>query len=400
MMLALVLFATATTLLWLSIYGYLLLLAVLAQRRRRAHPRVAEWPEVALVIPTLNEAATIAAKLADLRRTDYPADKLAVVVVDGGSTDGTVDYVNAVIAAGVPLELWQIEAGGSKARQVNYAMERLRQAIVVVTDADGLLDPSCVRDLVTALIDDPQTAIVGASIRVATDLPEERLYWRGISFLWWLEGEALSAAIVSGVCYAARRPAAVAVAHDARAEDAHLSLRAAGQGLRVRISRSAWATEVRVPHTAQELLAFRRRRGNDYLRELCRHPGASVPLGARVARRLRLFHFRRTPALAALVVVLGVLLLFSTHWRWPLIAAMAFIVPPACWLGAAPGDGSRRALTLAAMRLVGLVWVSLLSIRVPRSSAHIRSDDRSPLPAQVSDASPAGFAAIDEEATP
>jgi hypothetical protein len=395
------LFAAAATLLWLSVYGYLLLLAGLAPRRRRGHSSVTDWPNVALVIPVLNEAETIAAKLADVARIDYPADKLAVVVVDGGSLDGTVAHVTAAMTAGARLDLWRIDAGGSKARQVNYAMERLREAFVVVTDADARLDPSCVRELVTALVDDPQTAIVGASIRVATDLPEERLYWRGISYLWWLEGEALSAAIVSGVCYAARRTAAVEVAHDARAEDAHISLRAAGQGLRVRISRSAWATEVRVPRSAQELLTFRRRRGTDYLRELRRSPRATVPIGARVARGIRLFHFRATPALAILTAALGIALVFSAHWRWPVIASLAFLLPPAVLLAGAPAEDSRRALPLAAARLLGLLWVSLVTIRMPRPARHLRDAAISPaLPEKLGDAATGGFASIDDQAAP
>lgn len=401
MTLLLVLFAAASALLWLSLYGYVSMLAVLAHRRRRTRTVVAEWPDVALVIPTLNEEQTIAAKLADVTLTDYPADKLHVVVVDGGSVDRTLDHVHAAIAAGARLDLWCVDARGSKAHQVNHAMERVCAPFAVVTDADARLDPSCVHELVAALIDDPQTAVVGASIRVATDLPEERLYWSGISYLWWLEGEALSAAIVSGVCYAARRAAVVAVAHDARAEDAHLSLRAAGQGLRVRLSRTAWATEVRVPRTAQDLLSFRRRRGRDYLRELCRAPVTPVPIGARVARWMRLFHFRVTPALAALVGVLAVVLLFSPHWHWPLIAGIGLLLPPVALVVFAHADGSRRQLALATARLLGLLWVSLVTIRVPRPVRDLHDGETAqPIPAQLDDVSQRGFPSLDEEVRP
>lgn len=395
----LVLFAAAATLLWLSVYGYLLTLAGLAYGRRRARTAVTDWPDVALVIPTLNEEQTITAKLADLARTDYPADKLQVVVVDGGSVDRTVEHVHAAVTAGARLELWQIEARGSKARQVNYAMERVRPAFVVVTDADARLDPLCVRELVRTLIDDPDTAVVGASIHVASDLAEERLYWWGISRLWWLEGEALSAAIVSGVCYAARRAAAIMVAHDARAEDAHLSLRAAGQGLRVRLSRTAWATEVRVPRTAHDLLRYRRRRGAEYLRELCRAPSTRVPIGAWVARCMRLFHFRVTPALTALVGVLAVVLLCSPHWRWPLIASAGFLLPPAACGAFSRVDPSRRRLVLATGRLLGLLWVSLVTIRVPSRAPDMRDDERpQPASAPLVDTPRGPLVSLDEEA--
>ena len=82
-----------------------------------------------------------------------------------------------------------------------------QSAYVIVTDADTRLEPNCVTELVATLLADPQTAIVGATVRPASALLEERIHWWFLNHLWWLEGEALSAAIVSGVCYAARRRA-------------------------------------------------------------------------------------------------------------------------------------------------------------------------------------------------
>lgn len=368
MTLLLIAFVAASMVLWLSVYGYLALLAARALGRVRHTEPIAEWPDVAVVIPTLNEEQTLAAKLADLARTDYPADKLHVVVVDGGSTDRTVDLVRAAIADGVRVHLWRVDAHGSKARQVNAAMERLSHQLVVVTDADARLDPSCVRELIGSLVADPQTAIVGASIRVATDLLEERLHWWGINRLWWLEGEALSAGIVSGVCYAARRSAMVRAAHDARAEDAHLALHVVARGLRVRLSRTAWATEVRVPRDTDELLRFRQRRGTDYLRELRRVRATPLPVGARIARAIRLFHFRATPVLGALALLLGLTLLASPHWRWPVAAGVAFMAPPMFVVARSRSlreIASPAALLLTAGRLVGLLWMSLMAIRYP-----------------------------------
>jgi succinoglycan biosynthesis protein ExoA len=53
-------------------------------------------PTVSFVVATLNERRYIGACLDSLLQQDYPADRVDIAVVDGGSTDGTQDLVAAV----------------------------------------------------------------------------------------------------------------------------------------------------------------------------------------------------------------------------------------------------------------------------------------------------------------
>ena len=55
--------------------------------------RPVELPSITIVTPCLNAAATIEECLASVRRQDYP--RLEHVVVDGGSTDGTLEVLEA-----------------------------------------------------------------------------------------------------------------------------------------------------------------------------------------------------------------------------------------------------------------------------------------------------------------
>ncbi len=59
---------------------------------------MAELPSITIVTPTFNAAATLEETLASIAAQDYPA--LEHVVVDGGSTDGTLEILEREAASG------------------------------------------------------------------------------------------------------------------------------------------------------------------------------------------------------------------------------------------------------------------------------------------------------------
>jgi cellulose synthase/poly-beta-1,6-N-acetylglucosamine synthase-like glycosyltransferase len=366
MTLLLFIFLGAAVLLWLSVFGYLLVLAALALPRRVPRAPLIEAPDIAVVVPTLNEERLILTKLRDLRRSEYPRERMTVVVVDGGSTDRTAALVAEEIARGEPIRLLRMEGARGKTEQINHALRQVAHDIVVATDVDAVLDPACIGELVTQLQHDRETAVVGATVRPATRLLEERIHWWFLNQLWWLEGEVLSAALVSGVCYAVRREIALELPADAPCEDAHLALRAASRGHRVRLCRTAVATEVRVPQTARELVRFRRRRGTGYVRELLRvTPPPGAPAGWRLARALRIWHFLVTPAVGAIAAGAAVVLLCSPHWPWPLLTAGVFAAPLLAGLllsSTLAGCARPWRLGVAAGSLLTLTWWSMVAL--------------------------------------
>jgi cellulose synthase/poly-beta-1,6-N-acetylglucosamine synthase-like glycosyltransferase len=364
----LIIFVAGTVALWLSVFGYVLLLRLLARRRRQWAPTRAHLPEVAVLVPVLDEENLILPKLADLRRTDYPAEKLFIVVADGGSRDRTADLVQGEIDAGRPIHLLRLSRAGGKSAQVQRALGALSQDLVVVTDVDAVLDPSCVPELVTCLLRDPDTAVAGAAVRPASPLLEERVYWWLLNHLWWLEGEALSASLVAGPCYAVRRKLLSGLRLDGDADDVQVALAAGACGLGVRLCRAALATEVRVPRTAAEVLRFRRKRGSDYVQQLRHSPPIGAPFGWRLVRWIRLWHFLVTPKIGLALALGGAALLASAHWPWALAALVAFAGP--LLLAVARGaevesDCTAWQAGLAALRLIGLTWFALLTLARP-----------------------------------
>jgi len=97
-------FLTLALGLWALLFFYPLGL-LLAYRRRGAVPALADaaLPRVTVVVATLDETERVAERLVDLERSDYPADRLEVIVADGGSIDGTRE---AFVATAKPWARW------------------------------------------------------------------------------------------------------------------------------------------------------------------------------------------------------------------------------------------------------------------------------------------------------
>ena len=134
--------------------GYPILLGVWAwvvQRTRRhrtaddkAFRRVGSFPPVTVIIAARNEGHRLPARIENLLASDYPKDRMQIIVASDGSTDDTMTAVQPYTAS---VELIMLSAGG-KARALNAAVARARNPILVFADARQRFAPDTIRRLV------------------------------------------------------------------------------------------------------------------------------------------------------------------------------------------------------------------------------------------------------------
>ena len=235
--------------------GYPLLLALwtrLARPRPLSEPPAGEpLPSVSLIVAAHDEEAVIAGKVADALALDYPRELLEVIVACDGCTDRTVERGRQ---ADLVLDLPR----GGKIRAQDAGVERAKGAIVAFSDANALLDPDALRELV-APFREPDVGYVCGQVRFVNEhgTNQEGLYWRYEMFIRAAESRLASVTGGNGALYATRRDAYFVV-DPIMGHDLSFPFGFVKRGWRAVYRPSARATEKMVPSIEGEFARKRR----------------------------------------------------------------------------------------------------------------------------------------------
>ena len=168
--------------------------------------RAAIAPAVSVVMVVRNEGAILGAKLENLLGLDYPAEKLEIVVVSDGSTDGTEEILSEFKPR---VQMIASPETRGKAAGLNDAIAAAQGEIVVFTDARQKIEAGALGLLIENFAD-PEVGCVTGELMLGD--PEQGESQQGMGMYWRIEKkiremESASGSVVgaTGAFYAVRR---------------------------------------------------------------------------------------------------------------------------------------------------------------------------------------------------
>jgi len=197
--------------------------------------------------------------VANLRRLDYPPDRLEVIVACDGSPDATAERARAA-GADVVLELPR----GGKIRAQDAGVALARHDLVAFSDANVTWERSALRRLIAPFADPGVGYVCGKVALVGqAGTNQEGLYWRYEMALRELESRLGSVTGGNGAIYATRRSSYLVV-DPIMGHDLSFPFKMVKAGWRAVYAPQALASEKMVPTLEGEFARKRRMMGHTW----------------------------------------------------------------------------------------------------------------------------------------
>jgi cellulose synthase/poly-beta-1,6-N-acetylglucosamine synthase-like glycosyltransferase len=232
---------------------YILLRIRIAIKGRRLIADAQKLPTLTLIIAAYNEADILDEKVSNTLSLAYPEDKLNIVFVSDGSTDGS----EKVLSKYERLKVMHSPARRGKINAIHRAMNEVDSEVVVFTDANTFLNEDALINIARHF-NDAKVGAVSGEKRVRIDKTAdatagEGIYWKYESLLKRMDSELYSVVGAAGELFAVRTALYEAVPHDTVLDDFMFSMLIAKKGYRIVYEPNAFALESPSQNIKEEL---------------------------------------------------------------------------------------------------------------------------------------------------
>ncbi len=209
----------------------------------RSETPLVNYPTVTILIAAYNESACIVEKIENTLSLLYPSEKKHIVVVTDGSNDGSEKIASGFSAITL---LHQSERQG-KSAAINRALAYVSSDIVVLTDANTLLNKDALVKLVQHF-SDPKTGAVAGEKKVMEYRQDgavavEGFYWNYESKIRKWDAHLHSVTGAVGELFAIRRELIQTLPEGIICDDLYMSVSVIEKGYSIAYENNAYAME-------------------------------------------------------------------------------------------------------------------------------------------------------------
>jgi len=230
-----------------------------------------DLPMVSILIPVYNEETMIEHRIHNIFESNYPQNKIEIIVIDSGSSDKTSLIVSSKFSGKVKLITEEERRG--KANAINLGLQSCNGEIIILTDGTAIYDKETLMHLVKPF----RNNTIGA-VSAFYDVPNsreshvsasERKFWTLKDSLRVLESIVYSTSWLSGEACAFRNKVIETVDQDSLADDSNIALQFISKGHKVVVNQNARFKE-RSPTEFSDYIKIKSRRALGGLLETVR----------------------------------------------------------------------------------------------------------------------------------
>lgn len=239
--------------------GYALLVFVfnIAKQLFRSSPKsvsLSEWPAITLVICAYNEKEIIQKKIENTLALDYPSEKMTIIFVTDGTTDGSEQY----ILKHPSFKLLHQPQRAGKYAAIKKGMQSVKTSLVVFSDANTMLNRESIKNIVTHYKKGKVGGVAGEK-RIQSDQnisavgEAEGFYWKYESFMKKLDADLNTVVGAAGELFSIRTDLYDPPEGDIILDDFIISMNVCLKGYKIEYEPDAYATEYPSASLRQEM---------------------------------------------------------------------------------------------------------------------------------------------------
>jgi cellulose synthase/poly-beta-1,6-N-acetylglucosamine synthase-like glycosyltransferase len=127
-------------------------------------PKVTHYENISIMIASKNEKVLLERTLNSIVESDYPKDKMQVIVITSGSTDDTTNFATNFSEVHKDIDIIVLSKDlpkKGKPPALNYGLEHVKNDIVILYDSGCILKPNSLKNLISPFHQEKTEAVIG-----------------------------------------------------------------------------------------------------------------------------------------------------------------------------------------------------------------------------------------------